>query len=326
MQIFNEIKRVLKPTGCCFVNIGDTYYGGGNNRGNNSPISEKQASNRGAVGQVQMKWRKETKPKSLYQIPSRFAIAMTDAGWILRNEIIWKKANCMPSSARDRFTVDFEKVFFFTKNKKYWFEQQFEERQGKTHSRGTKRKPPIESAGVGHKDWCKYMTKDDELKNRNKRCVWDIPTQPFKEAHFATFSLALVKPMLSAGCPEFVCRKCGKAREKIYKSTITKDYTDFKRQIPEEQSVDGYRNTSDKETIPKKFIGLTDCGCNANFDGGIVLDPFAGSGTVGVVAMRQNKNFIGFDLNPDYVDMGNERIGQAKKEMELKRQQLKLEL
>lgn len=94
--IFDEVKRVLKDTGTCWVNLGDTYGG-------------------------------TTKTdKSLAQIPSRFAIAMTDAGWILRNEIIWWKRNCMPSSVKDRFTVDFEKLFFFVKSKKYYFEQQLE--------------------------------------------------------------------------------------------------------------------------------------------------------------------------------------------------------
>ena len=99
LMIFDEVKRVLKPTGACWVNIGDTYM------------------SKDICG---------IRQKSLCQIPSRFAIAMTDRGWILRNEIIWQKSNCMPTSVKDRFTVDFEKFFFFTKSPKYYFKQQFE--------------------------------------------------------------------------------------------------------------------------------------------------------------------------------------------------------
>ncbi len=248
IQIFDEVKRVLKPEGTCWVNLGDSYSGSGRGlMGNGVPSDRKgakQGTNRGTtVGQFSKnQW--SVKPKSLCQIPSRFAIAMTDAGWILRNEIIWYKRNCMPSSAKDRFTVDFEKLFFFTKSKKYWFEQQTE--------------PAIQNQWGGHKAINLENSKDTDKQfggltrerdmmpeNRNKRCVWDITTKPFKDAHFAVFPPGLVEPMLSAGCP-----------------------------------VDGW-----------------------------VCDPFAGAGTVGMVAKEQGKNFIGIELNPDYCKMADERIG-----------------
>jgi len=168
---------------------------------------------------------------------------MTDAGWILRNEIVWYKRNCMPSSAKDRFTVDFEKVFFFTKSKKYWFEQQFEPHTaplGKPRAFAKKGNNDRNDTGRVYDP-----EKDTSLKGRNKRCVWDVTTKPFKGAHFAVFPEALVEPMLSAGCPV----------------------------------------------------------------GGTVLDPFAGAGTVGLVADRQEKDFIGIELNPEYCDMAEERIG-----------------
>jgi|LSQX01.2.fsa_nt_gb site-specific DNA-methyltransferase (adenine-specific) len=91
--IFREVKRVLKKEGTCWANLGDSY----------------------------------NENKCLLQIPSRFALIMTDElGFILRNEIIWQKPNCMPSSVRDRFTIDFEMLYFFVKNRKYYFEQQKE--------------------------------------------------------------------------------------------------------------------------------------------------------------------------------------------------------
>lgn len=92
-NVFDECKRVLKKNGTCWVNVGDSYIN----------IS-----------------------KCLAQIPNRFAIEMCNRGWILRNEIIWHKPNAFPSSVKDRFTVDFEKLFFFVKNKKYYFERQLE--------------------------------------------------------------------------------------------------------------------------------------------------------------------------------------------------------
>ena len=117
IQIFDEVKRVLKPTGTCWVNLGDSYSGSG------SPGGDFR-NGKGGDTYLRPYNRKGLPAKSLCQIPSRFSIAMSDAGWILRNEIVWWKRNCMPSSAKDRFTVDFEKVFFFTKQGRYWFEQQ----------------------------------------------------------------------------------------------------------------------------------------------------------------------------------------------------------
>ena len=125
-DVFDEIKRVLKKTGTCWVNIGDTYAG---SWGNYAPNGIKGAQRpRTLEGQ---RWKRQAytdtkfrppsslnqvvKPKSLCQIPARFAIEMCNRGWILRNELIWWKPNGMPSSAKDRFTVDFEKILFFSK-------------------------------------------------------------------------------------------------------------------------------------------------------------------------------------------------------------------
>jgi len=121
-DIFDEVKRVLKPTGTCWVNLGDTYASNGGKKSDGGNLGNKEAL-------LQKKYRtkmSEVSEKSLCQIPSRFAIEMCNRGWILRNELIWWKPNCMPSSVKDRFTVDFEKIFFFVKSKKYYFETQYE--------------------------------------------------------------------------------------------------------------------------------------------------------------------------------------------------------
>lgn len=197
MQIMAECKRVVKPTGTIWVNIGDSYAGSGKGAWDKTEVQKEVY--------VPPSGTPATKAagipaKSLVGIPERFAIRMTDElGLIRRNTIIWWKPNCMPSSVKDRFTVDFEPVYFFTKSGRYWFEQQKEEVRD-----------------WGTRDWSNFRggTTDPKLKHhglvncnsaangRNRRCVWNIPTQPYSESHFATFPEALVEPMILAGCPE----------------------------------------------------------------------------------------------------------------------------
>jgi site-specific DNA-methyltransferase (adenine-specific) len=157
-DIFDEVKRVLKPIGTCWVNLGDTHAG-----------------------------------KSLCQIPSRFAIEMTERGWIVGNEIIWHKPNCMPSNVKDRFSGDFEKIFLFAKTKKYHFEQQFEPLVGSGRSRAEYGRNGDDAERLGER-FCKP-------RGRNKRCVWSIRTRPFKGTHFATFPAELCDTPIKAGCP-----------------------------------------------------------------------------------------------------------------------------
>lgn len=179
-DIFGEVKRVLAPHGGCWVNLGDTYAG-----------------------------------KALCQVPSRFGIEMSKRGWFLRNRIVWHKTNAMPESCKDRFTRDFEEVYFFAKNPKYFFRQQLED------------------------------AKDGLANKRNVRSVWSIPTGACSEAHFATFPSELCQVPIDAGCPV----------------------------------------------------------------GGVVLDPFFGTGTTGLVALKQEKDFVGIELNPEYIKMAVRRLG-----------------
>ena len=122
-NVFDEVKRVLKPSGTCFVNLGDTFSSDTKGTGGQS---DKQLSNKGSRYEAK-KFDTEIPNKCLCLVPERFAIEMVDRGWTIRNQIIWHKPNQMPSSAKDRFTVDFEKVFFFVKQPTgYYFEQQLE--------------------------------------------------------------------------------------------------------------------------------------------------------------------------------------------------------
>lgn len=264
-NIFDEVKRVLRKDGTCWVVIGDTYTSDGKKemsskigsgiQGHQRAMNENYknaTSSRGA------RYYKNVglPTKSLCMVPFRFAIEMVNRGWILRNTIVWFKRNCMPASVTDRFTVDFEYVFFFVKNQKYWFEQQFEPHL-------TQEKRPdgiIRNREYGYDSKLNALNKKNyslhqkrggnknpdylNPQGRNKRCVWDITTRPFKGAHFAVFPEALVDPMIKAGCPQ----------------------------------------------------------------DGLVLDPFMGSGTVGLVAKKLGRKYIGVEINPKYVEMTRKRI------------------
>ena len=248
-DIFDEVKRVLKKEGTCWVNISDTYSGNKEGKTDNkvSDYLKKTTINlHKKIGSVPN--------KSLCCIPDRFKIEMINRGWICRNEIIWHKPNCMPSSVKDRFTVDFEKVFFFVKSKKYYFKTQYEP-YTKPMNRwgGDKLKVNGESTwdnGTGQDTYRDRNMRPNE-QGRNKRCVWSINTKPHKEAHFATYPEALIEPMIDAGCPV----------------------------------------------------------------GGVVLDPFFGSGTTGVVAIKQGKNYIGVELNPEYIKIAEKRIGNTQRSL-----------
>ncbi|KKM05541.1 hypothetical protein LCGC14_1753070, partial [marine sediment metagenome] len=258
--------------------------------------------------------------KSLCLIPQRFAIEMVNRGWILRNTIIWHKPNPMPSSAKDRFTVDFEYIYFFVKQKRYWFEPQYEP-QLKTRQAGTQNQKQKGKNEHGVKGWERTECFFNSL-GRNKRTVWKIPTQAFPEAHFATYPEKLVEPMVKSGCPEFICTKCGKARGKIYEPTM---------KIERSQTYDGKQQGQDKQfshkriqmlvkagreaglphdntVVPKEFKGYTDCGCGEGWRHGIVLDPFAGSGTTCLVAAQNRRDWIGIELKAEYIEMAKRRI------------------
>lgn len=202
-DIFDEIKRVLKKSGTCWVNMGDSY-GGWQGKHHGWPDSKTKATVPQHTKPIEMS-------KCLVQIPFRFSIEMCNRGWILRNTLIWHKPNCMPSSVKDRFTVDYEYVFFFVKNKKYWFERQFDEYTeplnrwgGDTLKRETsKTQEYFKTQKIGNSSALRAgRPMRPDKQGRNKRCVWKITTKPFKEAHFAVFPEELVETPIKSGCPE----------------------------------------------------------------------------------------------------------------------------
>ncbi len=187
-DIFDLLKPRLKKTGTLWINIGDSYAGGGNNHGNGKALSAKQNSNHGADLENGLGYPmpSDCLPKSLIGIPERFVLEMMKRGWIRRNTIIWHKPNPMPESVTDRFTDDFEYIYVFVQSSKYYFERQFEPNS----------EVSIERAKYGlHWDpdsaWTPQMPNGtdkmgDRFVNplgRNKRSVWTIPTQGLNTVH-----------------------------------------------------------------------------------------------------------------------------------------------
>ena len=184
VDVFREARRALRDDGTLWLNLGDSYAGGGNYRGINSEatLTAKQRSNRGAHGISQLLGAKNTpgcKPKDLLGIPWRVAFALQADGWWLRSDIIWHKPSPMPESVTDRPTSAHEHIFLLAKSERYYFDNE------------SVKEPAVYSDAM-----------ENAGSMRNIRNVWTIATQPFAEAHFATFPPSLVEPCIKAGCPE----------------------------------------------------------------------------------------------------------------------------
>ncbi|MDY0210213.1 MAG: site-specific DNA-methyltransferase [Acholeplasma sp.] len=193
VQVFSEAKRVLKGSGTMFIVIGDTYSG--------SSIGMKNSNGGIDVNVRDYSFRtnlNELPRKSLMQIPSRLAITLQDDGWILRNEIIWHKPNAMPQSVNDRFTIDYEKIFFFVKQRFYYFNQIKEPMKSDDIGNVRGSKGVIGNLNSGLRDIKSIRTEP----LRNKRSIWSIPTKGIAESHFATYPDELVEIMIEAGCPK----------------------------------------------------------------------------------------------------------------------------
>ncbi len=273
VKVFEEVRRVLRKDGTVWLNYGDCYSGGG--RGGNPDDREhrKQATNIGSLVDPTPLSATGLKPKDLCMIPNRLAIALQDAGWFVRSEIIWAKPNPMPESVTDRPSTSHEKIWLLTKSQKYFYDaeavrvpaaqssverwsQDIDAQAGSDRGNGGRKvNGPMKAVGSkqrGHgrrhdgfnNRWDKMSKAEQQSYGRNLRNVWTIATKPFSEAHFATFPPELPEICIKAGCP--------------------KD--------------------------------------------GTVLDPFGGAGTTGLVADRLQRHAILIELNPEYAEIARKRI------------------
>lgn len=215
---FDSVERVLQNDGTLWVNLDDTFYGSNKGAGGKS---NKQLSNKGShytidkgnKGSILENARtfqtlQELKRKSMCLIPERFAIEMIDNhGWVLRNDIVWHKPNAMTESAKDRFSLDYESLFMFSKQPNYFFNQQLEPAKEESIRRAKNGWNGRTIEEGSHKGMSKWMGSqkaiDSVTKGRNKRSVWSINTQPIRGLnHFAKFPETLITTPILAGSNE----------------------------------------------------------------------------------------------------------------------------
>lgn len=281
VEVFREVRRVLRKDGTVWLNLGDSYAtGAGSYRNPGSDVAPiehggKQAYTRDyARAQPNRMPLPGLKPKDRVGIPHRVVFALQADGWWWRDEIVWHKPNPMPSSVTDRTTPAHEMVFMLSRSSRYHYETIREERsttrpdllefgprpeRGHPSGKPDRRRLKVpggwdvyrEMPGIGPQHGAardrgeKYEPMPTDGR-RNKRSVWTVATEPYPGAHFATFPTRLIEPMILAGVPE----------------------------------------------------------------DGVVLDPFGGSGTVGLVAQRLRRRAVLIDLNPDYLEQALERTGR----------------
>lgn len=207
VEVFREVRRVLKNDGTLWLNLGDSYNAHLNQRKTTDKEGSKQQSVRRATA-TPSRSVNECKPKDLIGIPWLVAFALRADGWYLRQDIIWHKPNPMPESVNDRCTKSHEYIFLLSKKERYFYDREAIREpikpttDGKSSVRrsGNSRTRSKEHWGVPHEP-VSVIVKYDDIKGANKRSVWTVPTKPFKGAHFATFPPDLIQPCILAGCP-----------------------------------------------------------------------------------------------------------------------------
>lgn len=304
VAVFEEVRRVLKPEGTLWLNIGDSYAGNGGAYGSEkSTLQGRQPGDVEFGAAKRFKKKGELKPKDLVGIPWMLAFALRSAGWYLRQDIIWHKPNPMPESVSDRCTKAHEYIFLLSKSPKYYFDKEAikEAASNNTHERQSR-------ASIGQKSI------PDEKKNgiRPRKAQkaptgWDMgPGNHDKKT--GRYDNGVGWNTASKNSP-----KDDRVRPTRIKNNESFDLA--MKQMPDtrnKRSVWTVTPHAFKEahfaTFPEKLI--TPCilaGCPKD---GIVFDPFIGAGTTGIVAMSHGRKFIGFELNPEYIKIANKRLKQ----------------
>ena len=305
VDVFREVKRVLRKDGTLWLNLGDSYSGSCQTGGVNS-IS----GNGKSQPHVKHKRNTNLKPKDLVGIPWMVAFALRADGWWLRSDIIWAKPNPMPESVTDRPTKSHEYIFLLTKSEKYFYDADAIRETAvcadkivtlgdKSFSKGQANGRGIKPSGNGNKE--SYQVS----MYRNKRTVWNITTKPYKEAHFATFPPDIPETCIKAGTSENgCCSKCGSPWTRLMN---TLENAGHKPRLDEKhfKCGSGEHKSSIKEFV--KWQSTCSCGIDETVPC-TVLDPFAGAGTTLWVAEQLGTNSIGIELNPDYCEIIEKRM------------------
>lgn len=302
VDVFREVRRVLRDDGVLWCNYGDAYA----------------ADQKGTSG---------LKPKDLIGLPWMLAFALRADGWWLRSDIVWHKPNPMPESVTDRPTRAHEYVFLLSKAARYYYDAEAIRKDAKPWNRGRCTAPDAARGRVGADGYEQNSRQCDEIKGANARTVWTINPQPTPEAHFATFPEALAERCIKAGTSQHgACSKCGAPWERVTGEKIPvegRSAGNLERKIgcdhvPGASHVGRGFPWSPTATPTVGWRPTCDCGAIAGTHTYpyaarpcVVLDPFAGSGTTLLVAERLGRDSIGIELNPAYVEIAKQRISRV---------------
>ena len=314
VQVFREVKRVLRDDGTVWLNLGDSYSSSGE-------VGRKDKQKYGGISKVEHLHSGKVKSlpsKNLVGIPWRVAFALQADGWYLRQDIIWHKPNPMPESVRDRCTKAHEYIFLLSKSPEYYFDNEAVKEDSKYYGKDNRSgKGRMEYKGVKFEDKDEliqqsFVTIDEK---RNKRSVWTVTTKPFKGAHFATFPPDLIEPCVLAGCPLEVCAECNEPYvRQIESKKVNRDELDVNDPRYRPNTYDGaYKDINGKADAGYRStidMGLQkQCDCKTDkTKSGTVLDPFGGSGTTAQVALGNSRDAVLCELNDEYIEIAKQRI------------------
>ncbi len=339
VELFREVRRVLRDDGTCWVNLGDSYA--------SSTLSSRPDGK--GVGITGDKAHSDhpriaappgLKPKDLVGIPWRVALALQADGWWLRSDIIWHKPNVMPESVTDRPTTSHKHLFLLTKSKTYYYDADAIRKPtipdprdklwdtARTGGGFSDHEHDAERGRMQSKTQAEGWVRMSNPAGRNCRTVWTIPTRAYSGAHFATYPPALVEPCILAGTSaKGACPECGgpwaRTTQKEYgpDTSSTNHIADGDKTIG--QGWEGTQRRATVTTITTDWRPTCDCypksykwnrHPEAKVVPCLVLDPFCGSGTTGMVAIKHGRNFVGLDLSGDYLrDLATKRLDRIQR-------------
>lgn len=316
VRVFAEVRRTLRHDGVLWLNLGDSYANDSKWGGH---TSGKHASGIHNTAVGRRKRSTGLKSKDLIGIPWEVAFALREDGWYLRSDVIWAKGNCMPESVKDRPTKSHEYVFLLSKSPEYYYDSEA------VREPASPNKPWAASSNGGAKNaiargdggnLTSLGKPADELRNR--RSVWTINTRPYKGAHFAVMPAELAKICILAGSSEKgACAQCGAPYRRAYVKGERDSREGISNGIAPENNAAGTRTRDPTKgggnwlaSVPKTFEGWeATCRCDTTeIVPCLILDPFSGSGTTAAEAARAGRDFVGVELNPDYVQLSTERL------------------
>lgn len=334
-EIFEEVRRVLKPTGVFYLNIGDTYSNFKSCKSVPQTISK--FGNRAAANSLDLDKSHNRnvkslklqgfKNKELMNVPHRLVFALSDVGWYHRQTIIWAKAtsgetregSAMPESVTDRFSSSFEYVFMLTKNDKYFFDQ-FSVKEPLSTDTFFRSRRNFNTNKIGKENGNFDNRSHDYVESGlgNMRNVWRINLQPGSSGqHIAGYPERLVEVCLKTGSSEYgCCAECGDPYIRILKkdgeinmswSPGSRDYHKLTKSKGRLGSTSSFLTDAVSNHVHSHWEKTCKCDTN-NLKKSVILDPFMGSGTTALVALKNSRDFIGYELNPEYVNICNNRI------------------